>query len=214
VTGTYISGPFDRMARLLHDHFPSWKRVGTLFCPAEANSVAVEAKLRDSLAREGIGLDSIAATTPADLPDAAAALAARPIDAIVQLSDNQGTSGFPAIVRAARRARKPLAGFNATNVDQGAAFALAVEYHDAGKASGSMVARVLRGTPPADIPFHDFSGETLRVDEGNAKALGFRLPASLVAAAAATAAEPVREPSAAPTRRTTSGAVPAAAGRR
>ncbi|MFM7143192.1 MAG: ABC transporter substrate-binding protein, partial [Alphaproteobacteria bacterium] len=149
VTGVYISGPFDRMAQILHDHFPAWKRVGTLFCPAEVNSVFVEGKMRDAFARRGIELESIPAATPADLPDAAAALASRPIDAIVQLSDNQGTAGFPAIARAARRSRKPLVGFTAQTLAQGAAFALAEEYRDAGRASGRMLARVLRGEPPA-----------------------------------------------------------------
>lgn len=187
VTGVYISGPFDRMAQLLHDHFPSWKSVGTLFCPAEVNSVFVEGKMRDALARRGIELESVAASTPADLPDAAAALASRPIDAIVQLSDNQGTAGFPAIVRAARRSHKPLVGFTAQAVEQGAAFAIAEEYRDAGRGSGSMVAMILRGAPPSKIPFRDFEGDVLVVDEANARALGFSLPPSLLALAAADA---------------------------
>ncbi len=187
VTGVYISGPFDRMAQLLHDHFPSWKRVGTLFCPAEVNSVFVEGKMREALARRGIELESVAASTPADLPDAAAALASRPIDAIVQLSDNQGTAGFPAIVRAALRARRPLVGFTRQTVEQGAAFALAEEYRDAGRASGSSIARILRGTPPSKIPFHDFDDAVLVANEANARALGFTLPPSLLAAASADA---------------------------
>jgi len=187
VTGVYISGPFDRMAQLIHDQFPSWKRVGTLFCPAEVNSVFVEGKFRAELARRGIELDSVAAATPADLPDAASALASRPIDAIVQLSDNQGTAGFPAIARAAKRGGKPLVGFTSQSVEQGAAFALVEEYRDAGRSSGSMVARILRGSSPARIPFHDFEDAILVVDEANARALGFDLPPSLLAAAAAEA---------------------------
>ena len=40
VTGVYTQGPYREMAEMLRDHFPAIKRVGTLYCPAEANSVA------------------------------------------------------------------------------------------------------------------------------------------------------------------------------
>ena len=63
------------MAALLKKHFPQFRRVGTLFCPAETNSVANEKHLRAALAEVGIELDSVAAPTPADLPDSASALA-------------------------------------------------------------------------------------------------------------------------------------------
>ena len=199
VAGVYMSGPFARTAKLLHEHFPHWKNVGTLFCPAEVNSVFNEGQLREALAAEGIKLDSIPASTAADLPDAAAALASRPIDAIVQISDNQSSSGFPAIARAAVRSHKPLFAFNRQALEQGAAVAVAQEYLDAGKASGSILARILRGTAPGALPFLDFREDVLLVDPDHARILHFVLPPSLLAAAAAEATSATPTPVAMPT---------------
>jgi ABC-type uncharacterized transport system substrate-binding protein len=185
ITGVYMSGPFRETAALLKRHFPSWKKVGTLFCPAETNSVANEKQLRVALAGAGIELDSIAAPTPADLPDSASALASRNIDAIVQISDNLSVSGFPAIARAAVRGRKPLVAFTTPALEQGAAVAVAMDYHEAGKATARMALRVLAGESPAAIPFENFPRWRLMVREEHARGQGFELPAALVAEAAA-----------------------------
>jgi ABC-type uncharacterized transport system substrate-binding protein len=187
ITGVYMLGPFAELATLLKTHFPHWKRVGTLFCPAETNSVANEKKIRIALNAVGIELESVAAATPADLPDAASALANRPIDAIVQISDNQSVSGFPAIARAAVRSHKPLIAFTSEALRQGAAVALAMDYHDAGFATGQMAIRVLQGQSPASIPFENFGKNTLLVSEDHAQELGFSLPPALVAQAAKAA---------------------------
>jgi len=187
LTGVYMAGPFREMAALLKKHFPAFRRVGTLFCPAETNSVANEKHLRTALAEVGIELESVAAPTPADLPDSASALASRPIDAIVQISDNQGVSGFPAIVKAATRAQKLLFGFTTPALEQGASVALALDYVEGGKAAGQMAIRVLAGQAPAAIPFENFATTRLLVSEEHARALGVTLPPALVSEAAAAA---------------------------
>lgn len=184
VTGVFSPGPFAEMARLLAKHFPRLRSVGTIFCPAETNSVASERLLRQALDRIGVTLESVPATTPGDLPDAAAAVASRPVDAIVQISDNQSHGGFSAIARAAARVRKPIFAFTSEAVAQGASVALAVDYDSIGEATGRMVARVLRGARPAEIPFERYERARLLVSEANARAVGFALPPALVAEAA------------------------------
>lgn len=185
LTGVYMAGPFREMAALLKKHFPNFRRVGTLFCPAETNSVANEKRLRAELAAVGIELDSVAAPTPADLPDSASALASRPIDAIVQISDNQGVTGFPAIAKAAARGKKLIFAFTTPALEQGASVALAMDYVDAGRAAGRMAIRVLAGEKPATIPMENFPETQLLVSEEHAKAVGATLPPALVAEAGA-----------------------------
>lgn len=201
ITGVYMAGPFREMGALLKKYFPTFKKVGTLFCPAETNSVANEKHLRASLAEMGIALESVAAPTPGDLPDSASALASRPIDAIVQISDNQGVAGFPAIAKAAVRSGKMIFAFTTTAVEQGASVALAMEFVDAGRASGRMAIRVLAGEAPATIPLENFPKTQLLVNEEHAKVVGVTLPPALVAEAkaatppvAATAPAPVASP--------------------
>ncbi len=121
-----------------------------------------------------------------------------------EISDNQSTSGFPAIARAAVRSHKPLVAFTTDALRQGAAMALALDYRDAGYATAQKALRVLQGQSPASIPFENFAKTTLLVSEDHARELGFTLPPALVAEAAkaasanagadaATAPAPARE---------------------
>jgi hypothetical protein len=110
----------------------------------------------------------------------ALAIAAKPIDAIVQILDNQSSSGFTAIVRAAVRARKPLFSFIESGVRQGAAVGVTMSYHQAGYEAAMMVARIMRGESPATIPFARPGQVRLIVSEENARRLGMSLPAELV----------------------------------
>jgi ABC-type uncharacterized transport system substrate-binding protein len=171
------------MAQLIASQFPSWKRVGTLFAPAEVNSVYNKDLFVAACAARGIAVETIAANSSGELADAALALAGRPIDAIVQISDNQSFGGFTAIVRAGVRARLPVVGFAGPAVEQGAAFALAVDFHQAGRDAGAKAALVMRGTPPGEIPFSAPSRKELVVSLPNAQAMGLTLPAALIARA-------------------------------
>lgn len=183
VTGVYTVGPYTEMAELIASQFPSWKRVGTLFAPAEVNSVYNKDLFVAACRARGIAVETVAANSPSELADAALALAGRPIDAIVQISDNQSFGGFTAIVKAGLRARKPVVGFAGAAVEQGAAFALAVDFHQAGLDAAAKAALVMRGTPPGAIPFTAPSRKELVVSLPNAAAMGLTLPPALIARA-------------------------------
>jgi ABC-type uncharacterized transport system substrate-binding protein len=183
VTGVYTVGPYAETVEILARDFPSWKRLGTLFAPAEVNSVYNKDLFVAACREQGIAVETVAANSPGELADAALALAGRPIDAIVQISDNQTSAGFTAIARAGIRSGKPVVGFTGSSVEQGAAWALAVDFHQAGLDTATKVAAVMRGTPPAQIPFTAPSRKELVVSLPNAKAMGLTLPKSLIDAA-------------------------------
>jgi ABC-type uncharacterized transport system substrate-binding protein len=183
VTGVYTVGPYAELAALVAADFPHWKRIGTLFAPAEVNSVYNKDLFVTAAAAQGIAVDTIAANTPGELADAALALAARPIDAIVQIADNQSLGGFTAIARAGRRAGKPVVGFASSAVEQGAVFALSVDYHQAGRDAAEKAVQIVRGTPPAAIPFSRPSRKELIVSVPNAAAVNLTLPPALLARA-------------------------------
>ena len=180
ITGVYTLGPYAEMAELLARHFPHYRSIGTLFSPAEDNSVHNKEIFTQAAEKQGLRVTPIPVNSPGELPDAAMALAAKPIDAIVQILDNQSSSGFTAIARAARRARKPLISFIESGVRQGAALALTMDYHQAGYDAALKVADIMRGKSPAAIPFSKPSRIRLVVSEDNARGLGMSLPADLV----------------------------------
>ncbi len=153
VTGVYTLGPYREMAQLLRNHFPQIQRVGTLFCPAEANSLANKDLFVKEANKCGLTIETVPANSPAEMSDAAQALCGRKLDAVVQVIDNLSSAGFPAIVRAASLSRIPVFACQGGAVKQGAVLALARDYYDAGRESASIAARIMRGESPSRIPF-------------------------------------------------------------
>jgi len=180
VTGISVLAPFEIALDLLTEHFPTYKRLGTIFCPAEANSVDLKQSMEAACRKRGLTLEVVAANTPTDLPDAALSLMARPIDAVLQLSDNLTSAGFTAIARAARQTKKPLLSLNSTTVPLGAAFAFGRDYHDGGEATVAMIERVIRGEDPGKMPFELPPKIVMKASEANAAAVGMTLPPALL----------------------------------
>jgi ABC-type uncharacterized transport system substrate-binding protein len=180
VTGIAVLAPADRMLDLLRRHFPQYRRIGTLFCPAEANSVDLKNLIVEHAKARGLQVETVAASSPAELPDAAMSLASRPIDAIVQISDNLSSAGFTAITRAANQARKPLFSLNSTTISLGAPVAFGRDYHEAGVETAAVLLRVMRGESPAAIPFALPSRVVRKASLPNARANGLVLPQSFL----------------------------------
>lgn len=179
LTGVAVMGPAADMLNLIATHYPQYKRLGTLFCPAEANSVALKEALEKLAAEKGFTLDCVAANSAGELPDAALSLMARPIDAVMQISDNLSSAGFTAITKAARQAKKPLISLNSTTVPLGAAVAMGRDYHHAGEVTVQMIERVIAGEDPARIPIVLPPDVVLTVSPENAAATGMTIPEAL-----------------------------------
>lgn len=183
VTGVYTEAPFAEMVDLLATYFPQMRTVGTLFTPVEDNSVHNKDLFVQEAEKRGITVVTLPVNSPGELPDAALAMASRPVDAWVQTLDNQTTAGFSVIAQAASRAKKPLFAFTADAVAQGAIAAYTMDYYQAGVDAALKAAEVMRGKSPADIPFTRPSKIRLIVSEEHAKAVGVALPAELLAKA-------------------------------
>ncbi len=180
VTGTTVLAPFGDMLDLLEKFYPHYKRLGTLFCPAEANSVDLKDAFAAECRKRGFILETVAANSPAELADSAVSLMIRPIDAVTQISDNMTSAGFTAITKAARQSRKPLFSLNSTMVPQGAAVALGRDYHEAGRETIRMIERVIRGEDPGKMPFILPSKVVLAISPPNALAVEMPIPPDLL----------------------------------
>jgi len=181
VTGIATLAPFQEALDLIEKHFPGYKRLGTVFCPAEANSVDLRDALEAECKRRGFVLESVAANTATDLPDAALSLVSRPIDAVLQISDNLSASGFSAIARAARQVQKPVISLNRSLVPLGAPIGFGRDYHNAGEATVALIERVIRGENPATMPFELPPQVAKAASRANARAVGMELSPELLA---------------------------------
>lgn len=183
VTGVSLLPANDEALSLLRTHFPSIRKVGTLYCPAETNMVNAKIALDDAAKRAGFEVVYVPAETATDVPDAAAALMSRDIDAVLQIPGNLTASAFGSISEAARRAHMPVFAFQKSQAIGGAMVVVARDYKDSGRHAAHLAARIMRGENPKRIPLEDFAKTSLIVNLDAARALDIILPPALVRSA-------------------------------
>jgi ABC-type uncharacterized transport system substrate-binding protein len=153
VTGSYITAPHAEGLAALRKCLPYARRIGTLFVPAEVNSVFNKDELLKAATTMGLDVEVVPVSSSSEITDAAIALCSRNLDAVCQISDNLTGASFVSVAQATQRARVPLMAFASTQAKNGAFMAVSRDFYDGGVASGQIAARVLRGEPPAQIPF-------------------------------------------------------------
>jgi ABC-type uncharacterized transport system substrate-binding protein len=176
VTGVYLPGAYAQMMPLIRELKPRARLLGTVYVPAEVNMVSQLPLMERAVREAGMELKAIAANSAAEVQEAALALVANRVDAICQLPGNLTAAAFPSMAQVARRARVPMFVFQSSQAHAGAVLAVARDYYEGGRASGAVAARVMRGEPPAKIPFIGFSGTKLIVNRAAAHELGVSIP--------------------------------------
>ena len=179
-TGVDVIGPYPEIIGLLREHFPSVRRIGTLFVPAESNMAASKDLLEAAAKKAGMELISTSVNTSADVADAALALTTRGIDAVVQIGGNITAVSFGAILQAANKAKLPVFAFTKPQAQAGAVVSLARDLEDGGRMTAAMVARIMRGESPRRIPIRLIDRTTLYVNLDGARAADFAVPAALI----------------------------------
>jgi ABC-type uncharacterized transport system substrate-binding protein len=183
VTGVSLLPANDQALSILKTYFPSIRKLGTLYCPAETNMVNYKISLDASAKRAGYEIVYVPAETATDVPDAAAALMSRDIDAVLQIPGNLTASAFGSISEAARRAHLPVFAFQKSQAIGGAMVVVARDYRDSGRHAAHLAARIMRGEHPKTIPLEDFGETNLIVNLDAARALNTTLPLALVRSA-------------------------------
>ncbi|WP_309396361.1 ABC transporter substrate-binding protein [Cerasicoccus maritimus] len=180
VTGVAVSLPTDEMLDVLQKYFPQYQRIGTLFCPNEANSENSEKLFTAACQERGIELVTVAVNSSAELSDAALALMSKDLDAVVQIPDNLSSAGFTAISAAADKTQTPLLSMNSVTVELGAAYAMGRDYYEAGFETGLTMLEVIGGKDIAKIPFRNSPRIVSSASKKNAEKLGMTLPPALL----------------------------------
>jgi ABC-type uncharacterized transport system substrate-binding protein len=180
VTGVYLGAGYQEILALVREFFPSIQSLGTLFIPSEVNSVFHKDQLAKEARQVGIAVTAVAASTSAEVSDAALSLCSRQIDALCQIPGNLTAASFPSIAQAARRTKLPIFAFQSSQAHAGAIVVLARDYADGGREAGLLAARIMRGENPAAIPFQGVKKTRLIVNLEAARSLGLALPPALI----------------------------------
>ena len=182
VTGMSNLSPVDRHLDLIQEILPGLKRLGVIHNPAEVNSRTLVALLKAEAAKRGITIVEAPANKSSDVQAAAQSLVGK-VDAVYVPTDNTVVSAFEALVGVGRRNRLPVIAGDIDSVARGAIAAVGFDYTEVGRQTGRMVARVLKGEKPGDIPVEQARTLELAVNPGAAAAMGVSLPEALVARA-------------------------------
>ena len=183
VTGVGSFPPVQDTVDMIQRLVPGVRAVGTLYNSSEANSVRVVSVARGIFEQRAIKLQEIAITGTSEIFQAAQVLTHRGVQALWVTGDNTALQGFDAIVKAARDAKLPLFINDPEFVQRGALVAVGIGWYDTGKAASKVLARVLRGEQPRNIPFEEVAVQKLVLNQGVAKTLGIRFPPDIVQAA-------------------------------
>jgi ABC-type uncharacterized transport system substrate-binding protein len=183
VTGNTLCAPFPQMIAVLKKYYPQYKRLGTVYAPAETNSVFYR-DLFDKLCKEnGLELVAVPANGPSEVADAALALVSKDVDLICQISDGLSSTAFASVAQAATRGKIPLFTFNTSQVKQGSVLSYARDFETSGHEAAEMAVKVMRGAKPADMPVVEVSKIVLAINLKEAARFKVVIPPELEAKA-------------------------------
>jgi putative ABC transport system substrate-binding protein len=182
VTGMSNLTPIGRHLDLVREILPELKRLGVVHNPGEANSRTLLKLLEAEAPARGITIVEAPAAKSADVQEAARSLVGR-ADAIYVQTDNTVVTALEALVQVGRENRLPVIAGDIDSVPRGAIAALGFDYLDVGRQTGRMVARVLRGEQPGDMPVEFAQTLELAVNPAAAEAMGVTLPEAVMARA-------------------------------
>ena len=182
VTGMSNMTPMGKHLDLVQEIVPGVKRLGVVHNPGEANSRTLLKLLQAEAPARGIIIVEAPAAKSADVQEAARSLVGR-ADAIYVPTDNTVVTALEALIQVGRENKLPVIAGDIDSVPRGAIAALGFDYLDVGRQTGRMVARVLRGEQPGDLPVEFAETLELAVNPAAAAAMGVTLPKALVARA-------------------------------
>ncbi|MGQ9368455.1 ABC transporter substrate-binding protein [Azospirillum sp. A39] len=179
VTGLSDMAPVGEHVDLIAEILPRAKRLGVIYNPGEPNSVTMIGAFKEAAARKGLAVVEATATKSADVQAAGRSLAGK-ADAVYVPLDNTVVSALEALIRVGAQADLPIFSADTDSVERGTAASLGFDYFELGKQTGAVVARVLKGEKPGDIPVSLASGTNLVVNPKAAEAMGFAIPESVL----------------------------------
>lgn len=160
--------------------------LGYIYTSSEANSASDLASLEAACKKLNISLITQSITNSSEVKQATQAIVGR-VDGIYLSTDNTVFSALPALVEVALANKKPVFSSDTTSAqDGGCVIASGFDYYKAGRATGIIVADVLNGKKPSEIPvkyFTDPSETDLIFDLDAAKICGLTIPEDLLASA-------------------------------
>lgn len=183
-TGTNLTGVSDQWPVALQlqtytEFVPKAKRWGTIYNPAESNSMLHIAAMRAAANKLGLKLVEVTIANSREVAQATKSLIGK-VEAIVITSDNTAVADLESIVKVCNENRIPLFAGDVDSVSRGAVAAYGLDYYLVGYSAGKKAALILKGTKPGDIPWGPVEKFSLVINENAASRQGVTLSPELI----------------------------------
>ena len=179
ITGMFLDLPdiSGKLLELLKPILPGFRRIGVLWDPltGKAQVIAVE--------RAAKALDTeidILAARAGSFEQTVRSAADRKASALVLLGSPEIASEFPKIAKAATAVQLPAIAMFPAFARLGGLMAYGPDAPDQYRQEGRMIAKILKGTKPADLPVERPTKFYLLINLKAAKAIGLTVPPSLL----------------------------------
>lgn len=176
ISGTSDLAPLDQQAAMVKELFPDAKKVGLLYCAAEANSVYQCTVIEEYLKNDGYEVEWYSFNDTNDVTSVSQT-AAENSDVIYIPTDNTAASNTEAIANVVLPAKVPvIAGEEGICSGCGVA-TLSISYYDLGTTTGEMAYKILTGAADiATMPIEYAPQVTKKYNAANCEALGITIP--------------------------------------
>ncbi|MEA4971211.1 MAG: ABC transporter substrate-binding protein [Candidatus Pelethousia sp.] len=184
-TGTSDVLDFAAQLGLITTLQPEAKSIGILYTTSEANSVSQLGQIKAVAPQFGIEIVEQGVQTAADIPQAAATLAAK-VDCINNFTDNNVVNNLGILLEQANAAGIPVYGSEEEQVINGCLASVGIDYVALGNVTGEMALSILEGSDAATMAVRQIMDATPIVNTDVLAAFGIALPQDYANAALVT----------------------------
>lgn len=184
ITGSTFFFPELNAKRLeiIKEAVPSIRRMGILLNPDNPGHVAAFEAMDGGARSLKLELQRFEVRGASEIADAFSVMSERQVEAVTLIDDGMLIANAPRIADLAMITKLPAIGFKEF-VEGGGLMAYTVDFRDMFRRAASFVDKILKGAKPADLPVEQATKFELVINMKTAKALGLRVPQTLLARA-------------------------------
>lgn len=169
VTGTSDQIPSDQQLEALMEIMPDLETIGIVYTSSEVNAEIQANAMTEAAAEHGIEVRTATVINSSEVAQAAESL---DVDAYYVGNDNNVVSAIESMIQIAERNQTFLFTSDADSVERGAGASYATDYKAQGRQTAGMVARILGGEEPRDVPVETQESLELTLNPTAAEAMG------------------------------------------
>ena len=180
-TGTSNAIPSGDILSLGFKITPNVSKVGLIYCTSEVNAVNAMASAKAYLTETGVAFEEVTVSNSSEVQTAAQVLIDKGVDCVFVANDSVVQAAVDILAELCTEEGIPTYCCSATTVKSGCLATLAMSDVAIGKHTAAIAAKVLSGTPVAEIPAEVVPANIVSVNKTTMEALGIILPEEVLA---------------------------------